>query len=246
MGYITIKQAAKKGAGRVRVNESRNLQRRTVLLAAAELFAKKGYAGTSMADVSNLLEISRPALYYYFDTKEQILTSMVEEVTLSIVALGESLSDRKLDPAATLYELVKSNAMLILSNTVLFKVIQRSEEFFPAEIAAVNARAKRAIFEKFKVVIERGIKSGHFRKMSPSVGAFAVLGLCNWSAWWFQPGGTMRDKDVAVQLASMALSAVRNDGEGIAQLDELRPALASVQSALDELKDLVTTTSKLK
>lgn len=238
--------AIKKVHGRVRVNENRKLQRRSVLIAAAELFAKKGYAGTSLADVANVLNLSRPALYYYFDTKEEILTSMVQEVTLSIMELGESLSDNKLDPSATLYELIKSNALLIFNNTLLFKVIERSEEFFPEEIAAVNTRAKRAIFDKYKITIERGIKAGHFMKMNPSVGAFAVLGLCNWSAWWYQPGGAMSDEDVASQLASMALSAVRKGGQSGAQFEELRPAIASVQVALDQLKGLVATTSKCK
>jgi len=236
----------KKVHGRVRVNENRKLQRRSVLIAAAELFAKKGYAGTSLADVANVLELSRPALYYYFDTKEEILTSMVQEVTLSIMELGESLSDNKLDPSATLYELIKNNTLLIFNNTLLFKVIERSEEFFPEETAAVNTRAKRAIFDKYKTTIERGIKTGHFMKMNPSVGAFAVLGLCNWSAWWYQPGGAMSDEDVAAQLASMALSAVRKGGQSVAQFEELRPAIASVQVALDQLKGLVATTSKCR
>ena len=238
--------ASKKDARLGRVKENRELQRRTVLNAAAELFAKKGYAGTSMADVAKVLDISRPALYYYFNTKEEILTFMVQEVTLSLMQLGESLSDRKLDPASTLYELVKSNAMLILSNTVLFKVIERSEEYFPAATAAINTRAKRAIFDKFKVTIQRGIKTRHFGKMNPSVGAFAVLGLCNWSAWWYQPDGAMSDKDVAVQLATMALAAVRNDGAGVAQLEELRPALTCGQAAFDALKAVVAGTSRTK
>lgn len=232
----------KKTKGRIRVNENKELQRRTVLIAAANLFSEKGYAGTSLADLAGALEISRPALYYYFVNKEEILTSMVEEVTLAIKEMGESMADDKRDPAETLYEMVKNNARFVLNNAVLFKVIDRSENFFPEKTRLVNAQGRRAIFDKFKAVIERGIKSGHFKKMNPSIGAFAVLGIYNWSAWWYQPGGALNDEEVAAQIAAMALASVRQDGKGSSKLDELRPALASVQDALDQLTRIVAPT----
>lgn len=236
----------RKSNGRIRVNENKELQRRTVLIAAANLFSEKGYAGTSMADLAGSLGISRPALYYYFDSKEEILTSMVEEVTLAIKEMGESMADEKRDPAETLYEMVENNARFVLNNAVLFKVIDRSENFFPEKTRLVNAQGTRAIFDKFKTVIERGIRSGHFKKMNPSIGAFAVLGIYNWSAWWYHAGGTLSDEEVASQIASMALASVRQEGRGSARLDELRPALASVQTAMDQLTRLVTPAPRKK
>jgi AcrR family transcriptional regulator len=236
----------KKTSGRMLINEKKGLQRRTVLIAAANLFSEKGYAGTSMADLASSLGISRPALYYYFDSKEEILTSMVEEVTLAIKEMGETRADGKRDPAETLYEMVKTNARFVLNNAVLFKVIDRSGNFFPEKTKLVNAQATRAIFDKFKAVIERGIKSGHFKKMNPSIGAFAVLGIYNWSAWWYQAGGILSDEEVASQIASMALASVRQDGIGSSRLDDLRPALASVQAAMDQLTRLVAPTHRGK
>jgi AcrR family transcriptional regulator len=229
----------KKTNGKIRVNENKELQRRTVLIVAANLFSEKGYAGTSMADLASSLGISRPALYYYFDSKEEILTSMVEEVTLAIKEMGERRTDERQDPAETLYEMVRINARFVLNNAVLFKAIDRSKNFFPEKTRTVNAQATRAIFDKFKAVIERGIKSGHFKKMNPSIGAFAVLGIYNWSAWWYQAGGVLSDEEVASQIASMALASVRQDGKGSSRLDDLRPALVSVQAAMDQLTRLV-------
>ena len=56
--------------------------RRTVLEAAAELFAHRGFGGTNLQDIADALELSRPALYYYFKSKEEMLSSLLEEVTV--------------------------------------------------------------------------------------------------------------------------------------------------------------------
>jgi AcrR family transcriptional regulator len=51
---------------------------------ALELFAEQGYENTSLREVSDRLEITRPALYYHFKTKEDILAGVVEDLGASI------------------------------------------------------------------------------------------------------------------------------------------------------------------
>ena len=53
---------------------------------ALELFAERGYDKTTLQEVAERLEITRPALYYHFRTKEAILASVVER-------LGESIDE---------------------------------------------------------------------------------------------------------------------------------------------------------
>lgn len=51
--------------------------RARILEVAAELFATKGYAGTSVRDISEALGVTKAALYYHFASKEEILTEML-------------------------------------------------------------------------------------------------------------------------------------------------------------------------
>src|SRR3546814_5376168 len=113
---------------RLGTKEKRERQRRTVIEAAAKLFSQKGYAGTSMLDVARTLEISRPALYHYFVSKEDVLTTLVKDVTIYLENVGDSLTaDGSRDPAETLHEMTRKNALFILNNTVMFRVVERSE-----------------------------------------------------------------------------------------------------------------------
>jgi AcrR family transcriptional regulator len=68
----------------------RNLdtKRDAVLQTAAHLFLERGYRRTSMSELGTRLKITKPALYYYFKNKEEIL---VECYRLGIAAIEQLL-----------------------------------------------------------------------------------------------------------------------------------------------------------
>lgn len=53
--------------------------REQILNVARALFADKGYDATSMREIAQAVNISKPALYYHFDSKEEILRALVDE-----------------------------------------------------------------------------------------------------------------------------------------------------------------------
>ncbi|WP_224366718.1 TetR/AcrR family transcriptional regulator [Hyalangium versicolor] len=46
--------------------------------AARELFAQRGVQQTSLSDIAERLGITKPALYYHFDSREALVTSIVQ------------------------------------------------------------------------------------------------------------------------------------------------------------------------
>ncbi|MDI3388897.1 helix-turn-helix domain-containing protein [Streptomyces sp. B-S-A8] len=56
---------------------------------ALELFAERGYEKTSLREIAERLEVTKAALYYHFKTKEDILDSLFEDLTLPIDELIE-------------------------------------------------------------------------------------------------------------------------------------------------------------
>lgn len=63
-----------------------------ILELAYSAFAKNGYSKTSLQSIANELGITRPALYYHFASKEDLLIEVYESVESSI----------KTDPAAVI------------------------------------------------------------------------------------------------------------------------------------------------
>jgi len=73
--------------------------RETILQAASSLFVEKGFGGTNVHDISSALGISRPALYYYFKSKEAILESLVDSFTVVAKEQARSIATQsRLEP----------------------------------------------------------------------------------------------------------------------------------------------------
>ena len=47
---------------------------------AIRLFADRGFAGTSLQDIADALGITRPALYYYVKSKDELLAKLAADV----------------------------------------------------------------------------------------------------------------------------------------------------------------------
>ena len=62
-----------------------------VLSVAMELLAERGYAGTSTREVCERVGFTKPALYYYFRTKDELLEALVEPVLADLTRLVDGL-----------------------------------------------------------------------------------------------------------------------------------------------------------
>ena len=54
-------------------------QRRRILDAATALFAERGYETTGMRELAAALGMSPPAIYHYFESKEALMDSLIED-----------------------------------------------------------------------------------------------------------------------------------------------------------------------
>ena len=205
--------------------------RRTVLEAAAKLFAQHGFGGTNLQDIADSLGISRPALYYYFKSKEDILASQVEEVT---VFSGHQATERAakadFNPSETLRQMVFNHAKWLLEHPVEFRVVDRTENDLPAATRRTHDKAKRALLDTFTRTIERGIELGHFRPVDATVTAFSIIGMCSWTAWWFGPEGRVPLEQIAKSIADFAVAGLRRG-------DNVLPREFGAEEALRRVKD---------
>ena len=61
--------------------------RERILDVALELFSEKGYDATSMREIAERLGITKPALYYHFDSKEDIVRALLVDIESQVAAL---------------------------------------------------------------------------------------------------------------------------------------------------------------
>lgn len=61
------------------------VRKKEILDVAEELFAAKGYDGTSTTDILERVGIARGTLYYHFKAKEEILDALIDRITHGMV-----------------------------------------------------------------------------------------------------------------------------------------------------------------
>lgn len=220
--------------------------REDCLAAAARLFARKGYAGTKLQDIADEVGISRTAFYYYFSSKEELLGALTDEITVTVQRQSEATEERgDLSAPEMLRTAVQDYARWLLDHPIEFRMVDRLESDFPPELGAAHHAAKRRLLASFARIIERGRASGHFRTAEPRMAAFAIIGMCNWGAWWFKPGGAKTSAEVAAIMARFALGIVDVDeaaASGRSQADRIGDAVGALKSDLARLEELIGST----
>jgi AcrR family transcriptional regulator len=81
-----------------------------IIEAALHLFATKGFAQTGMDEIAKEVGITKPAVYYYFDSKDTLFKELLAGVEKMHNDLFESLAVRKL-PLPDLIEAICAEAI---------------------------------------------------------------------------------------------------------------------------------------
>lgn len=203
---------------------------------ASRLFAERGFAGTSLQDIAEAMGMTRPALYYYVKSKDELLAKLVTEITEGNAAEIRSVVESSdIDAVTKLRKIARLLAFLRATQPARFLLLERSEAELPSGLADVHESAKRSVLHDLMRVIEEGVAKGQFRPVDPRVAALAVIGMCNWVAWWHHPGTGRNEADIAEQLADLAVAMVVQASERTPTVSGPRAALALLRQDLQYL-----------
>jgi len=206
---------------------------------ATRLFAERGFAGTSLQDIADALGITRPALYYYVKSKDELLAKLVTEVTNGPLDELNALVAADDDPERLLRGIVGVIVGRRATQPERFRLLIRSEAELPAELTSAYDEGRRAVLKVIAGVVEAGVRAGRFRPVDARVAALGVLGMCNWVAWWFHPGGKDTADAVTAQLADMAVGALARPDHQVPEAEGPAAALKLLRQDLDHLERIL-------
>ena len=175
-------------------------KREAILQTSAQLFLEKSYGRTSLNDVADRLNITKPALYTYFRNKEEILlecyrwgTGLIEETLTKIAGQGGT-GLQKVEAFIYAY----ANVM-----TVNFgRCVMRLDEGDLSSEALAEVRThKRRIDRRLRSFIQEGIDDGSVTPCDPKIAAFSIAGAVNWICMWYEPEGPLSPEEIASQFA---------------------------------------------
>ena len=175
-----------------------------ILEHATRLFAERGYDGTTLQDIADAIGITRPGLYNYISSKEQLLAALVRDVTENTVHNVRAVRLRTdLSSVEKLRTVVR--ALVLQRGSTRAIPGPRSHRGRAARGSSRPAPQGAQGGPRRDADPHRGVSTGEFRPRDERLAALSVIGMCNWVAWWFHPGSSHPAEPVADQLAQNAV-----------------------------------------
>jgi TetR/AcrR family transcriptional regulator len=177
-------------------------KREVLLKEAAASFNRRGYHGTSLAEIARKLGVTKAALYTYVPSKEELLYYCHDAAMDSAM---ESLHKAQASGGSGLERLTRTLRRyleMMLTQEGGYIVLLEENAMKPAHVRAIVKR--RDQFELgLRQFVAEGIADGSIVPCNAKLAVFMMMGALNWGRKWYRPNGTWTGDQIAFALTEM-------------------------------------------
>lgn len=186
------------------------LVKQSILDCAAKLFAGKGFAGTSINDVAAASGLSKAGVYHYFDSKSEILSTMLTRHLEAVTEIVDTALNTSAPPRSkfvTLTRLLIEKYSLPESRNQ-HAVLMGDMDSLPAKdrefVVSTERRMVRAIDRLLQNINpELGKVKGVTRPLT-----MLYFGMINWTDNWYSDEGHLAPAELATLAAELFLNGL--------------------------------------
>ena len=180
------RKVARRSAAETAGEERGDERRGQILLAAAELFSRQGYGGTSIRDIAGRVGLLPGSVYHYFPAKEDLFVAVHQEGFKQLQGRVEKVIAAEADPwrrlelacAEHIAAITGDNPIHQMTGTGLFAIHETQLQ-----------RRVRAERDGYEDIFRRLIAALDLpRGADRSLLRLSLLGTVNWSLLWYKPG----------------------------------------------------------
>lgn len=186
----------------------------TILVEATRLFREKGYAETSVEDISGAVGLLKGSIYYYFKSKQEILYRIVKPPLEATVASVEKVVSSDLPPREKLHQAVRAHLQVFDDSfPEVFVYLQENFNSVGVDMRREIIRLKARYDQLWGEIIGFGVRSGDFRPdLDARVTSYAILGMCNWMYQWYAKGKRCTALEIADLYFELLTRGLLRDG----------------------------------
>ena len=190
--------------------QSADYDKRLVLITdtAAELYAKHGFLGTSVAELSAACNMSKSLVYHYFPAKEDILFAVMWGHVSALVEVARGIGAADAPPEALLRRLADELMAAYSEAQAAQKILLNELDNLPPDKRALVVQAQREVLDTVDqlLVALRPHLAACPAQRRPVVMMF--FGMLNWTHIWFNRQGPVSAPEIAKLAADMWLAGL--------------------------------------
>lgn len=187
------------GGSRMRDHDRK---REAIILTAARAFRERGYHNTSLDDIARQLRITKPTVYHYVKTKEQLLFECFR-TGLSQILEGLEEARALAGPARSrLHHVLRRYAEAITSDFG-WCMVQAENQDLSAAMSRQIKVLKSQIDQGIRQLLESGARDGSICPGEVKITSFALAGALNWIAHWYRNDRELSPSEVAAYMIDL-------------------------------------------
>ena len=177
-----------------------------ILAAASRLFARQGFALTTVQEIVEQAGVTKGAMYHYYASKDdllqQIYTRLLSLQSERLAAIADS--DRPVRDR--LHEAAADVVVSTLAHLDDAMVSWRSMHMLPPERLAQVRADRRRYHERFRALIEQGQREGVLRTdLSPDLATHQFFGGVHHLGSWYHVDGELTAESIGGTFAELLL-----------------------------------------
>jgi TetR/AcrR family transcriptional regulator, cholesterol catabolism regulator len=175
-----------------------------------KLFGKKGFQATSIQDIVEANGVTKGTFYYYFKSKEDVLIQIHQSFIDHLLDGQEQIvRNEQLNNHEKLYKIVELLIKNIRLNGHSALVFFQEMRHLSEDKTAIILPKRQMFQENIQKVLENGRDAGEFRKdLRPDLLSYAVLGIANWSYFWYEPDGEVNEEALTELYMKMIFNGI--------------------------------------
>ncbi len=188
-----------------------------ILSAAEELFALKGYDGTGIAQIADKSEITKSLLYYYFDSKEQILQELFTNYLITVKEEKEKILSGDLPETEMIRQSMLKGFSLLFHNKKIIRILLSEMLKGNVKKEALCSVVESVIPGSMTDLKSPGEKNGHSAELAAYIfffGLAPVIAYMMFGQAWTS-NNQLDETIFTEQFITMAIASFSNDITGV-------------------------------
>lgn len=177
----------------------RDWKRNAVIVAAARAFAARGYHNTSLDDVAAALKVTKPTIYSYVKSKEELLFECFRQGVDAILTGFRDAESRGGSGRERLMTVARHYAVAVTGDFG-WCMVRLEEEDLGKPLSTKIKALKSEVDQGLRRLIRQGVADGSIRACDQKMTAFALAGALNWIAHWHRADAALSPQQIADRL----------------------------------------------
>lgn len=191
----------------------RERRRRNIIEAAHCLFGSAAFDAVQMDDIARRAGISKPTLYRYFNSKDELILEVLNEGLADLEAQTAAVLGRDISPQDALQELIRAMIDSLSRQIASLRLMTEHRSALADRWRTLFRQRRHPLVAALRTAMERGVASGDFRPLDLDVLPALVVGMIRGGLMGV---GHLPNDRLATAAISLVLGAVvRGESEAV-------------------------------